>query len=85
VDGLANVSCAQQLKDTQKAIRETLQERYEAWQEAKDIINKDHDPDVTVNSEGLPVWRDSADPYEVDEMEGAIEPMTRSEQGRRPL
>jgi large subunit ribosomal protein L47 len=75
---LANLPRCTQLKDTQKAIREALQERYEAWQEAKDIINADQDPDVTVNAEGQPVWRQDADPYEIDEMDGKIEPMTNS-------
>jgi len=61
-----------------------LQERYEAWQEAKDIVNKDQDPDITVGADGSPVWRAEADPYEVDEMDGKMEPMTRPEQRGQP-
>jgi len=68
------------IKDTQMAIRETLQERYEAYQEAREIINKDQDPDITIDDNGQPVRRIEYDPYDVEETEDKVQPMTRPQQ-----
>ena len=62
------------------AIRETLQERYEAYQEAREIINKDQDPDITIDDNGQPVRRIEYDPYDVEETEDKVQPMTRPQQ-----
>jgi len=77
------------LKGTQRAIRETLTERYEAWQEARHILNSNKDPDLRIGDDGTPVRREGSsygDPYEPDEIEAPegeakVEPMEKSEKG----
>jgi hypothetical protein len=71
-----------QLRDTQTAIREALEERYDAWQEARDVLTKGKDKDIEINGEGQLQWRQSADPYETEELDEKPIPMTRSQYTR---
>jgi hypothetical protein len=73
-----------QIEDTQKAIREALEERYDAWQEARDVLTAGKDPDIEINDEGRLQWRPQAEPYDTDEIDGQVVPMTRPGQGEVP-
>ncbi|KIW05854.1 uncharacterized protein PV09_03057 [Verruconis gallopava] len=70
--------------ETQRAIREALEERYDAWLEARDILMAGKDPDIEINEHGRLQWRAEQDPYEVEEMEDKTTSVKESQRSTSP-